>query len=336
MSSQTSALTTLATMMLQRLFKMPLTVIYSDFCVGGCSPSFTAFSSSSSTCAGRDTNAYGTTGQPAIVYLPSGTYQMAKSIQLRLGTVLMGDPTSPPTLKAVSNFPNDHIIFAKDPVQPGTNNFFIAIKHLVIDSTNVDTATAIGHIDWTVSQATQLTNIVFNMPDSSTGHAGVTVAFNYPPSPDPSGFNSAVILNDLTFNGGATGMILNGQQWLIKGMSFRGCNTGIRANGFNVVVHNSSFTGCTTGINAYGVSGSLTVLDTVSSNVGTLVSSADTGTAQNSIILENVINDGKTVVLDNSPNPPLTGNVPNTWVHGNMVTLIQRHSPTLLTIHSML
>ena len=105
---------------------------------------------------------------------------MAKSIQLRLGTVLMGDPTNPPTLKAIANFPNDHIIFGKDPVQLGDNNFYIAIKNLVIDSTNVDKATAIRHIDWTVSQATQLTNIVFNMPNFSTGHAGVTVALNYP------------------------------------------------------------------------------------------------------------------------------------------------------------
>jgi glucan 1,3-beta-glucosidase len=250
---------------------------------------------------------------------------MAKSIQLRLGTVLMGDPTNPPTLKAIANFPHDHIIFAKDPVQPGDNNFYIAIKNLVIDSTNVDKATAIGHIDWTVSQATQLTNIVFNMPNFSTGHAGVTVALNYPPFPDPSGFNSAVILNDLTFNGGATGMILNGQQWVLKGMSFNQCNTGIRANGFNVVVHNSSFTDCTTGIDANGVSGSLTVLDTITTNIGTLVTSGDTGNARNSIVLENVFNNGQTVVLNNSPNPPLTGNVPNTWVHGDMVTLILSH-----------
>lgn len=248
----------------------------------------------------------------------------------------MGDPTDPPTLKAVSNFPNDHIIFAKDPVQPGTNNFYIAIKNLIIDSTNVDKATTIGHIDWTVSQATQLTNIVFNMPNFSTGHAGVTVALNYPPFPDPSGFNSALILNDLTFNGGATGMILNGQQWVLKGMSFNRCNTGIRVNGFNVVVHNSSFTDCTTGIDAHGVSGSLTVLDTITTNIGTLVNSGDTGNARNSIILENVINHGKTVVLDNSPNPPLTGNVPNTWVHGDMVILILLHLRTLLTIRSML
>jgi glucan 1,3-beta-glucosidase len=97
-----------------------------------------AFSSTSSSCPKRSQNAYGTTGQPAIIYIPQGTYLMAKSLQMRLGTVLMGDPTNPPTLLATSTFANDHIIYGKDPVQPGTNNFYIAIKNLVIDSTNID------------------------------------------------------------------------------------------------------------------------------------------------------------------------------------------------------
>ncbi|KAL9612606.1 MAG: hypothetical protein Q9167_002812 [Letrouitia subvulpina] len=202
----------------------------------------------------------------------TGRTDASRAIQNAIdGTVLLGDATNPPTLKAVANFPSgQHIIYAKDPVQPGTNNFYIAIKNLIIDSTDVDKDTTISHIDWTVSQATQLTNIVFNMPNFSTGHAGVTVALNYPPYPDPSGFNSAIISNDLTFNGGATGMILNGQQFVLKGMSFNRCNTGIRANGFNFVVHNSSFADCTTGIDAHGVLGSLTVLDTTGTNIGTL------------------------------------------------------------------
>ena len=243
---------------------------------------------------------------------------------MRLGTVLMGDPTDLPTLKAASNFPHSHIIYAKDPVQPGTNNFYIAVKNLIIDSNGFDKDKTISHIDWTVSQATQLTNIIFNMPNYSSGHTGVTAAINYPN--DGSGYNSALIYNDLTFNGGATGIALSGQQYVLKGMTFNGCNTGIRAGAFNLVVHNSSFSYCTTGIDAYGISGSLTVLDTVTKDIGTLVRSADSHNSRNSIILENVINNGNTVVLDNSPNPPLVGNVPNTWVHGNLVRLAKPHS----------
>lgn len=52
---------------------------------------------------------------------------------------MMGDPTGPPTLKAAASFPSgQHIIFGKDPIQPGVNNFYIAIKNLIIDSTSVN------------------------------------------------------------------------------------------------------------------------------------------------------------------------------------------------------
>jgi glucan 1,3-beta-glucosidase len=242
---------------------------------------------------------------------------MAKSLQMRLGTVLMGDPTNPPTLLATSSFANDHIIYGKDPVQPGTNNFYIAIKNLVIDSTNIDKDKTIAHLDWTVSQATQLTNIVFRMPNFSTGHTGVTVSINYPN--DGSGYNSAVIMNDLTFNGGAVGMRLSGQQYVLKGMTFVSCTTAIVASAFELVVHASSFSFVGTGIDAHGVSGSLTVLDTVTNQIGVLITDSDSGGASRSIILENVVNSGPTVQFDGSSTPILTGNVVGTWVHGNLV-----------------
>lgn len=104
----------------------------------------------------------GTTGQPAIVYLPSGTYLMSKSIQLFVGTVLMGNPLNPPILQATADFPDDHIVYGKDPNHDGTVNFYIAVKNLVIDSTKINPATSITLLDWTVSQATQLTNVVFS------------------------------------------------------------------------------------------------------------------------------------------------------------------------------
>lgn len=104
----------------------------------------------------------GSTGQPAVVYLPAGTYLMDSSIQLYIGTVLMGDPLNPPVLKANANFPNDHIVYGKDPNQPGDNNFYITVKNIIIDSTNIAPSMSITLLDWTVSQATQLTNVVFS------------------------------------------------------------------------------------------------------------------------------------------------------------------------------
>jgi glucan 1,3-beta-glucosidase len=120
----------------------------------------------------------GTTGQPAIVYLPAGTYLMANSLQLYVGTVIVGNALSPPVLKASSNFPNDHIVYAKDPNLPGTSNFYIALKNVVLDSTSVPASQTIALLDWTVSQGTQLANVVFNMPDYSN-HTGITSQYDY-------------------------------------------------------------------------------------------------------------------------------------------------------------
>jgi glucan 1,3-beta-glucosidase len=251
----------------------------------------------------------GTTGQPAVIYIPSGTYLMTGSLQLYVGTLLVGDPINPPVLKAAANFPNDHIIYGKDPNQDGTVNFYIGLKNIIIDSTAVNPSQNIALLDWTVSQATQLANVEFNMPDFSTGHVGVTSQY---------GFNSNLILNDLTINGGAVGLKLSGQQWILKNIKTSGTTTGIQAGGFNVVCQACSFSFASTAIDATGISGSLVVIDSSAASIGTFVKGNSNGGAGNSIILENVQNSGATVVLSGST--VLSGNVADTWVHGNVVS----------------
>ena len=118
----------------------------------------------------RSENQLGTTGQPAVVYFPAGTYSISSSLQLYVGTVLMGNPLNPPTIKASGGFNGDTMIYGKDPHHDSTTNFYIGIKNLIIDSTAVDKSKAFKLLDWSVSQATQLTNIVFQMPNFSTGH----------------------------------------------------------------------------------------------------------------------------------------------------------------------
>lgn len=104
---------------------------------------------------------------------------MQASIQLFVGTVIVGDPINPPVLKASSNFPDDHIVYGKDPNLGGTVNFYIGIKNIVIDSTAVEPSQSLALLDWTVSQATQITNVMFNMPLGSTGHTGLTTDYGY-------------------------------------------------------------------------------------------------------------------------------------------------------------
>lgn len=114
-----------------------------------------------------------------MIYLPGGTYLMDTSLQLFLGTVIIGDPSNPPVLKASSKFSNDHIVYSKDPNFGGTINFYIGFKNVVIDSTDVDPNRRLTLLDWTVSQATQLTNVVFKMPQGAEGHVGLTTKFDY-------------------------------------------------------------------------------------------------------------------------------------------------------------
>jgi glucan 1,3-beta-glucosidase len=102
---------------------------------------------------------------------------MQGSLQFYVGTVIIGDALNPPTLKASSNFPNDHIIYGKDPNQGGTVNFYMGLKNVIIDSTSVSTSKSQALLDWTVSQGTQLTNVVFNMPNFSS-HVGLTTQYD--------------------------------------------------------------------------------------------------------------------------------------------------------------
>jgi glucan 1,3-beta-glucosidase len=115
-------------------------------------------------------------------------------------------------------------------------------------------------------------------------------------------------------------MNLSGQQWVLKNVSFSGTTTGIKAGGTDIVVIGAYFEYAATGIDASGTSGSLTVVDTTGSDIGTLISSYDSGSASNSIILENIQNAGNTVTLNG--NAVLHGNVADTWVHGDYVRSI--------------
>lgn len=47
----------------------------------------------------------------------------------------MGNPLSPPVIKASSGFSGNTMIYGKDPHHDSTINFYIAIKNLVVDST---------------------------------------------------------------------------------------------------------------------------------------------------------------------------------------------------------
>ncbi|KAL4800589.1 pectate lyase superfamily protein-domain-containing protein [Aspergillus venezuelensis] len=254
----------------------------------------------------RDAGSMGSTGQPRIVYLPGGTYSLGAALQIYIGTVIVGDPTNPPVLKAQPGFSGDHMIYAKDPNFVGTTNFYIGMKNVVLDSTALNSSLPIALLDWGVSQATQLSNVAFNMPTSSA-HVGLTTQYDY---------NSNVIMNDLKFTGGDVGMKLSGQQWVFKNIVFSGSKTGVIAGGTDIVFLGCQFSNGETGIDATGTSGSLTVIDSSGSALGNFLISSNSGNAGNSLILENIQNAGNTVTLDGQA--IVSGNIVSTWVHGDM------------------
>lgn len=264
----------------------------------------------------RDQNKLGTTGQPAVVYLPSGVYSISKPLQLYVGTVFMGDPLSPPTIKAAPGFNGNTLIYGKDPNQGSTINFYIGVKNLVFDSTNIDKDTTFTIIDWSVSQATQLTNCVFNMPSFSSGHTGIAM---------PEG-GSGTYLGDLQINGGAVGIDMSNQQYMIKGVAFKFSTTGIKlSHCFDCIIQDCTFQDHSIAIDMSSNSvGSLVVLDSSAQDVGTFVETVVTGNGGSSLILENVQNNGigsaQTVMASGNSNPILSGNVADTWVMGNTVS----------------
>ncbi|KAJ9639673.1 hypothetical protein H2204_003744 [Knufia peltigerae] len=266
-------------------------------------------------------NGKGTTGAPAVIYFPEGTYLMANPVQLYVDTVFLGNPIARPTLKASSTFNGTTLIYAKDPALDATTNFYIGVKNFVFDSTSVAPNTEFLLMDWSVSQATQLTNNLFRMPQGSA-HTGVAM---------PEG-GSGTFMGNLAFEGGFIGLNFNNQQYSIKDVSFSGCRTGIViSHGFDIVFQGIQFTDCAIGINAtagdVGNVGSYVLLDSSADTVDALIltksqtpAGSNTTTGDDSVVLDNVNvhNVGRVVVAGNTT--LLTGGVDQIWVYGNAYT----------------
>ncbi len=262
----------------------------------------------------RNQNQLGTTGQPAVIYLPRGVYMLSKPIQLYVGTVILGDALSPPTIKAAPGFNGNTLVFGKDPHDDSTINFYIGLKNLVFDSNNINKDTQFTILDWSVSQATQLTNCVFNMPSFSSGHIGIHT---------PEG-GSGTYLGDLEINGGNVGIKMDNQQYMIKGVKFQACTTAIKfVHCYDCIVQDCTFKDHAVAMDmTTGAIGSIVLLDSLAQDVGTMVLTTDSGNGDRSLILENVQNNGigaSQTVMTGDNRILLSGNVADTWVMGNTV-----------------
>lgn len=227
----------------------------------------------------------------------------------------MGDPLNPPILKADPGFQGTTLVWAKDPHQKPTVNFYIGIKNLILDSNNIPKDNTFNLLDWSVSQATQLTNVLFNMPNFSSGHTGVAM--------EEAGQGiSGTFMGDLNFHGGATGIDMNGQQMAFKSMTFNGCTTGVKVSScFDCTFTNMNFMNGATGLDMTENAGFIGLLDSTASSIGTVVKTRTEQTGDHSLVIENFSKgSGVGSVVSASGNTILSDNVANTWVYGNAYT----------------
>lgn len=155
-------------------------------------------------------NCGGTTGKPALIYVPPGTYMLSNTVQLLLNTQIIGNGINPPTLKAPANATNGTILVnGYDDGQPALNNFFIGIRNVQLDTTLAPVNNTIFALNWAVSQATNLINVDFNLRPQSN-HIGLEM------DGGSQGGGSGTFMGDLSFQGGLIGILFNNQQYAIR------------------------------------------------------------------------------------------------------------------------
>lgn len=84
----------------------------------------------------------------------------------------------PPVIKAAASFPGTGTLFSgQDPTtgEKGELSFAVALKNIVLDTTDVPGNQAFTALWWGVAQAAQLQNVKIRMPRSvnGVGHSGM-------------------------------------------------------------------------------------------------------------------------------------------------------------------
>ena len=135
---------------------------------------------------------------------------LSSTMQLLINTQIVGDALDLPTLKASSSMANGSIVVnGHDDGQPSTNNFYIGIRNVNIDTTAVPFDHEIYGLNWAVSQATNLMNVHFQMPEGSE-HVGIEM------DGGESGGGSGLFMGDLSSVGGNVGILFSNQQYAIR------------------------------------------------------------------------------------------------------------------------
>ncbi|QYT06245.1 Laminarinase [Trichoderma simmonsii] len=226
--------------------------------------------------------------QPRVVYIPPGTYTLSQTLNMRTDTILMGDATNPPIIKAAAGFSGNYLVNGQDPSTgvSGELSFAVGLKNLVLDTTAVSGTSSISALYWGVAQAAQLQNVKIVLAPSSggKGHTGIQL-----------GRGSTLGLADVRIENGQNGIWHNGhQQALYKSIYFYKNTIGMLISGGNTItLLNPTFDTCGTGISVTGGSPFVGIVDAKSINSGVTF----TTTVYPSIVIDNLSKDTSSDVV---------------------------------------
>ena len=246
--------------------------------------------------------------------MPPGTYLIKKPIQMLVNTFLIGDPLDPPTLVADPALDALPVINGFDEHQgegSSNKNFYMAVRNLKIDTTRIAANVSARALDWSVSQGCSLTNVHITMAPSSA-HIGVTMEQG----------GSGILISDCSFAGGAIGIQLANQQYMLKGLRFDGCGVGIFIQrSFVTTIQGCSFANCNYGVDmsAPNSTGTVSIVDSSVSKCTAGVNAWVSGNSQGSLVLDHFAVSDAVAVRSSSGATLLQGSVPEgeVWVMGN-------------------
>ncbi|KAF8654106.1 hypothetical protein AX16_003639 [Volvariella volvacea WC 439] len=270
-------------------------------------------------------NCHSSTVTPALVYFPKGTYVVSAPIIAYYYTQLVGDPKQLPTLLAAPTFDGMAVIDA-DPYIPdgggaqwyiNQNNFFRSVRNFVIDVRQVPPERSQGTgIHWQVSQATSLTNVIFEMSTApNTAHQGIWMENG-----------SGGMMSDLVFNGGNFGIWAGNQQFTVRNVTINNAKTAIlNVWNWGWTYQGLTINNCQVGLDLItgGSVGAVAVIDAVVNDTPVFVrrSQASNGSLSGSIVINNarLNNVDAAVAVQDGPSI-LEGGTRTiaSWVEGNV------------------
>lgn len=252
--------------------------------------------------------------QPRVVFLPSGTYEISDTLHLKTDTILMGDPTDPPVIRAASNFGQNVLLDGRDPDVGGSGeqSFSVGLKNIILDTTAVDGSRDLTALHWGVAQGAQLQNVKITMASSQggNGHTGIRLDQG-----------STLGLSDVRIERGQYGIHQNGhQQALYKNIYFFENTVGfLFSGGSTATLLSPTWETVGTGVLHTGDRPFIGIIDGTSINSGVTYRSTQDNHAN--FLIENLTKDTGSPIAVIPSNPNLLPSQPHvdTFTHGNTV-----------------